>query len=467
MTAQGIPRGVAVAAILLALGGAAAVQGQSRTASGQSAAAAPGTASTGPATRGATTQPAASTPKPEELEQVVAPIALYPDSLLAQVLMASTYPLEIVQADRWLKENSKLKDSADALNKLTWDPSVKSLIAFPQVLTMMSEKLDWTVKLGDAFLADQKGVMDAIQRLRGKAYAKGNLQTTKEQTVKVEQPPAGAGTSSQVIVVESANPSVTYVPTYNPTVVYGGWPYPSYPPYSYYPPGYTAAASMVSFGVGVAVGAAWGHAWGNCNWHGGDVDIDVDKNYNFNQNIDRNKYKNEINNRNAASGNRAANTGRTSWQHDASHRKGVAYRDTATSERFRGSGSGQSAQSRDAYRGRAEAGRQDLSRGGANASRGSASGRTQSGGYRTSTSGGGASGRDYSGTRSSGFTGADSGSASARSASSRGQSSRSSSYSSSRSGGGYSGGSRGYSGGGGGARGGGGGGRGGGGGGRR
>src|SRR5205085_7341836 len=134
-----------------------------------------------------------------------------------QVLMASTYPLEVVQADRWVKQNPKAKDSPDALNKQTWDPSVKSLCDFPQVLTMMSEKLDWTVKLGDAFIADQKSVMDAVQRLRGKAYAKGNLKSSNEQKVTVQPTTApaagGGGGSPQVIVVESSNPSVVYVPS--------------------------------------------------------------------------------------------------------------------------------------------------------------------------------------------------------------------------------------------------------------
>src|SRR5436190_241292 len=231
------------------------------------AAAPVGTAATATPGPLASTKPAAPALKPEEVEALAAPIALYPDSLLAQVLMASTYPLEVVQADRWVKENPKLKDSADALNKLTFDPSVKSLIGFPQILAMMSEKLDWTVKLGDAFLADQKVMMEAVQRLRNKAYAQGNLQNSDQQKVTVQpttNPSAPSGT--QVIVVESAQPSVVYVPTYNPAVVYGSWPYPAYPPAYYYPPGYVAGTALVSFGVGMAVGAAWGHAWGGCNW---------------------------------------------------------------------------------------------------------------------------------------------------------------------------------------------------------
>src|SRR4051812_29545821 len=226
--------------------GAQNAVGTTRPAAGAAAARPPAGAA---ATTGPSTRPGSAELKPEELEQVVAPIALYPDSLLAQVLMASTYPLELVQADRWVKQNPKLKDSPEALNKLSWDPSVKSLIGFPQVLTMMSEKLDWTVKLGDAFLADQKAVMEAVQRLRGKAYAGGNLQTNKDQKVTVEPAAAGAGgaPSSQVIVVESANPSVMYVPAYNPTVVYGGWPYPAYPPDSY-PPRYFPGAGLVGVG---------------------------------------------------------------------------------------------------------------------------------------------------------------------------------------------------------------------------
>ncbi|HET9296303.1 MAG TPA: DUF3300 domain-containing protein, partial [Candidatus Binatia bacterium] len=172
--------------------------------------------------------------KPEELEQILAPIALHPDTLVTQILMAATYPLEVVQAERWIKQNASLKGEAltAALEKQQWDPSVKSLVNFPQVVTMMSEQLEWTQKVGDAFLADQKQVLDTIQSLRAKAQASGNLQTTQEQTIIVEE---------KIIKIEPANPQVVYVPTYNPTVVYGGWPYPAYPPYAYYPPGYVAS----------------------------------------------------------------------------------------------------------------------------------------------------------------------------------------------------------------------------------
>ena len=188
----------------------------------------------------------------EELDQLLAPIALYPDALLAQVLMASTYPLEVVSAERWVKANAALKDKAlqDALQQQTWDPSVKSLAVFPQVLTMMSEKIDWTQKLGDAFLAQQKEVLATAQALRAKAAAQGTLKDSNEQKVTTD---ATGGTT--VISIEPTNPEVVYVPTYNPTVVYGAWPYPAYPPYYYYPPGYVAGGALLGFTAGIIVGA--------------------------------------------------------------------------------------------------------------------------------------------------------------------------------------------------------------------
>jgi hypothetical protein len=224
--------------------------------------------------------------KQEELDQLLAPIALYPDSLIAQILMGSTFPLEVVQADRFAKQNANLKGDAltKALESQNWDPSVKSLVNFPQVLTMMSEKLDWTQKLGNAFLAQQKPVMDTIQSLRAKAQAAGNLKTTKEQTVIVEQ---------KIIKIESASPQVIYVPTYNPAVVYGAWVYPAYPPYYYYPPGYVATTAAVSFASGVAMGAAWGYAWGNTNYNGGSVNINNSQNININNNINRQNYSSQ------------------------------------------------------------------------------------------------------------------------------------------------------------------------------
>jgi Protein of unknown function (DUF3300) len=300
--------------------------------------------------------------KQEELEQILAPVALYPDSLLTQVLMASTYPLEVVQADRWAKQNKDMKGDAlaKALEAQPWDPSVKSLVNFPQVLAMMSEKLDWTQKLGDAFLAQQKDVMGTIQNLRKKAEASGNLKTTKEQVVTVEK---------EVIIIEPASPQVIYVPTYNPTVVYGAWPYPAYPPYPVYPPGYVAGAAFVS---GVAVGAAWGYAWGHSDWHGGDVDVDVNRNTNINNNINRDKYKQQYQGKGQAG--QAGQAGQGKWQHDASHRGGVSYRDQGTAQKYNRGTGGEAAKSREDFRGRAEAGRQDIARGGADQFKGQGAG---------------------------------------------------------------------------------------------
>jgi hypothetical protein len=230
--------------------------------------------------------------------------------------MAATYPLEVVQAARWQKENAKLKgdDAVKAVADKPWDVSVKSLVAFPQVLEPMNEKIDWTQKLGDAFLADQKAVLDAVQRLRGKAQASGNLKTTEQQKVAVEQQEG-----KSVIVIEPASPQVIYVPAYNPTVVYGAWAYPVYPPYywppppAYYPYGWGAGG----FGFGLAWGFAAGAIYGGANWGGGDINIDIDRA----TNIDRNFTKNKVD-------------ARGKWQHDASHRSGVAYRDNTSRQKF-------------------------------------------------------------------------------------------------------------------------------------
>jgi Protein of unknown function (DUF3300) len=384
--------------------------------------------------------------KQEELDQIVAPIALHPDSLVSQILMASTYPLEVVQAERWAKQNASLKGDAltAALEKQDWDPSIKSLVNFPQVLTMMSEKLDWTQRLGDAFLADQKKVLDTIQSLRAKAQASGNLKTTKEQTVIVEE---------KIIKIEPANPQVVYVPTYNPTVVYGSWPYPAYPPYSYYPPGYVAS-SMMWFGAGMAMGAAWGYAWGNNDYHGGSVKIDNSRNTNINNNIDRGKYAQQ-----------QPGGGKGNWQHNAEHRKGVSYRDQGTAQKFNRASTNDSIKSREQFRGRTEQGRQDLGRGGVSdrasiSDRGGAGGQGgpgDRGGGGLGGDRGGAGGRGGasasqlggSGTRGGAFEGVGGGGSSARSASQRGSASRGSGGGGSRGGGG---GGRGGGGGGGGGR---------------
>ena len=372
----------------------------------------------------------AATFKQEELEQILAPIALHPDTLISQILMAATYPLEVALAERWARQNASLKGDAltAALEKQDWDPSVKSLVNFPQVLTMMSEKLDWTQRVGDAFLADQKKVLDTIQSLRAKAQASGNLKTTKEQTVIVEE---------KIIKIEPANPQVVYVPTYNPTVVYGAWPYPAYPPYYYYPPGYVAS-SMFAFGAGVAMSAAWGYAWGSCNWGGGDVDVDVNRNTNINNNINRDQAKQKLQERGQLN-----QKGQGKWQHNPEHRKGVSYRDQGTAQKFNRASTNDAIKSREQFRGRAEQGRQDLARGGV-ADRGGPGGQSGIGdrggvgdrggagdrgglgdrGGASQLGGGGGASRGGSGSRGGAFEGVDRGGSSARSASQRGSASR-------------------------------------------
>jgi len=358
-------------------------------------------ASTSP--QGASTQAASPAPaaadaplRQEELEQLLAPIALYPDALLAQVLMASTYPLEIVQAARWLKDNPKVTGKAleDAMLKQRWDPSVKSLTAMPQVLQMMDTKIDWTQKVGDAFLAQQAQVMETVQALRAKASAAGNLKSTPEQQVSSVQE-----SGKTVIVIEPANPQVVYVPTYDPTVVYGPWPYPAYPPYYYYPPAYYPGAGMFWFGAGMLVGAA---IWGGCNWGGGGVYINHHNYNNFN---------------------RTNVGGDSNWRHNVDHRKGVAYRDQATARQYNRDFS-RDAASREQFRGRGEGGRQGAQRGDAGRDLGgSAGGRDRAGSPSAGTMDRGGASRDFSGSRSSGFEGVGNG-AGTRDISSRGNASR-------------------------------------------
>jgi uncharacterized membrane protein YgcG len=278
----------------------------------------------------AATSAPAKTFSQQELDQLLAPIALYPDALLAQIFMASTYPLEVVEAARWVKANPNVKDKAleDAMQKQTWDPAVKSLTAVPQVLQQMNDQLDWTQKLGDAFLAQQKDVLDTVQSLRAKAEAAGNLKSTTQQVVKTE--PQGNQT---IYVIESSQPDVIYVPTYNPSVVYGVWWYP-YPPYYMYPPHYVYPPGVV-FAAGIFVGAA---IWGHCNWHGGYVNVNVSHYNSFN--------RTNINNPN--------------WNHNVDHRKGVAYKDKAVAQQYNRGANDQAAKSRDEFRGRADAGRTDM-----------------------------------------------------------------------------------------------------------
>jgi len=261
----------------------------------------------------------------EELAQLLAPIALYPDTLLVQMFMAATYPLEVVEAARFIKANPKLKEDAldKALEKKDWDDSVKSICHFSTVLESMDKNLDATKKLGDFFLEDQKAVMDMVQTLRAKAKEQGELKTTKEQKVVVKD---------EIIVIEPADPKVIYVPTYSSTVVYGPWWYPSYPPYVWYPP-----PPAFGFVAGVAIGVWASHHWCHANWRRGSVDIDINRNININR---------------PGGGRprtRPAAGGRQAWKHNPKHRKGVSYRNRDVRKRY--GQSGRAARQRDVARG--------------------------------------------------------------------------------------------------------------------
>lgn len=258
--------------------------------------------------------------KTAELQQMLAPIALYPDTLLAQVFMASTYPLEVVEADRWAKQNAALKgDKLDsALKGKDWDVSVKSLAYYPDVLAMMSDKIEWTTKLGDAFLAQQQDILAAVQDLRAKAKAAGALKTTPQQKVVVQE---------SAIVIQPANPQVIYVPAYNPTVVYGPWPYPAYPPYPYYSPGAVVAGEMMSFGAGFMVGAAMS-SWCGVGWGHGQVTVNNNNVANISKttNVTATNVQNKKTN--------VANSQSQNWQHNPDHRKNVPYRNPAVSQKY-------------------------------------------------------------------------------------------------------------------------------------
>ena len=307
--------------------------------------------------------------KPEELEALASPIALYPDALLSQMLIAATYPLEVVQADRWATQNKNLKgDQLKAeVDKQAWDGSIKALVATPEALSMMSSQLEWTQKLGDAVLAQQPDLMDAIQRLRTKAHANNKLPSTKEQTVEVKQEGG-----KQVIYIRPTNPETVYVPYYNPATVYGSWPYPTYPPYYWPAPGYIAGglvATGLAFGAGYALGrwTSGGNYWGgSMGW--GNNNINVNRPVNI-------------------------NTGGNNWQHNSAHRHGVKYNNANVAQKFGQSGAGREA--RQDFRGKD--GKQVLDPG-----RGGAGGRDGPGGDR-----GGAGGRDGPGGDRAGAGGRD------------------------------------------------------------
>jgi Protein of unknown function (DUF3300)/Chaperone of endosialidase len=262
----------------------------------------------------------ATTPLPAaEIEQLVAPVALYPDDLLSQVLMASTYPLEIVEAARWVSQNPNVTGKAleDAMQKQTWDPSVKALTAVPQTLQMMSDQIKWTQDLGNAFLAQQTDVLDAVQRLRARADKAGNLNSTPQQTVRRVNRPGGVsaagGAPAMAYEIAPAIPDEYFVPIYDPTIVYGVWPYDDYLPFYWYPPGW--GGGWYGFGAGFFAGAA---IWGGINW------------WNRNVHVDHHRY-NQFNRTNISNGN---------WSHNVDHRRGVGYNNSQLTNRFGDQGRG-------------------------------------------------------------------------------------------------------------------------------
>jgi len=252
-----------------------------------------------------------------ELDSLVAPIALYPDPLLSQTLVASTYPVELMQLQQWMGKNTGLKDQAlaDAVAKQPWDASIQGLATFPDVVEMLAGNIQWTSDLGNAFLAQQPDVMAAVQRMRVKAQGTGTLKTTEQQKVETQTTDSG----QQAIVIEPADPSVVYVPSYDPAVVYGAPAYP-YPTVSY--PGYVAGRGL-AFGTGLALGAAWGGGWGyGCGWNNGDVNI----NYN-------NKY--------VKNSNKNVNQSNKNWQHNPQHRGNAPYGNKQTANKYGGTAKGQ------------------------------------------------------------------------------------------------------------------------------
>jgi len=246
-----------------------------------------------------------------QLDSLVAPIALYPDPLLSQALVASTYPLEIKQLQQFLYANPSLKDQAlgDAVAQRPWDPSVQAMAIFPEAVKRLSDDVRWTTDLGNAFLAQPSDVMDAIQRMRGRALEKGTLQSCAEQ--KVETETVGG---KQVITIEPVDPETVYVPYYDPTMAYGALAYP-YPPIYYPPPGYYVPGKALAFAIGVILGRNWNGGWGYApGWGSGEINLNINNKY------IRNSTRN-------TSGTQAgfSSGGGTKWQHNPVHRGGAPY----------------------------------------------------------------------------------------------------------------------------------------------
>ncbi len=308
-----------------------------------------------------TVEETASLLSPDQLDSLVAPIALYPDNLLAQVLVASTYPLEIIQLQQWMKRNPDLEGDAlaEAVAEQPWDPSIQSMAVVPEAVDRLANDIQWTTELGNAFLAQQSDVMDAVQRMRKGAQDKGALETNEQQVVETK-----VVEEKTVIVVQPADPEVIYVPSYNPTYVYPPPVYP-YPPV-YYPP-YTPGAAFVTFSFGVMWGAAvWGGSCCGCGWGGNDVDINIDNNFNRNREVergDRNVDRGGGADRGDRGGANRGDRGGGTWQHDPQHRGGTPYADRSTADKFGGTARGDSVSSRQASARQQQAGRQGGARG--------------------------------------------------------------------------------------------------------
>lgn len=283
-----------------------------------------------------------------QIDQWVAPIALYPDSLLSQVLMAATYPANVVQAVQWSHDNPTLQGDAaiQAVSGQPWDPSVKSLVAFPQLMALMGENPTWVQNLGDAFLAQPQDVMDAVQRLRLLAQQTGSLKSTPQQTVSSTPKQSAAAnvqsTTPTVIKIEPADPQVVYVPNYNPATVYGAWPNTAYPPvYLPPPPGQQFADSFVK-GFGYSLGVATTYAlfssidWDDDHHHHDDDHHHHDDNDHHGGNGYQHNGDNiniNVNNFNHITGQNLK--GQTmAWQHNPAYRNGVPYQNNAVSQRF-------------------------------------------------------------------------------------------------------------------------------------
>jgi hypothetical protein len=260
---------------------------------------------------------------PQQLDDLVAPIALYPDPLLGQVLAASTYPLEVAEAAQWLRDHPKWKPSKlmDEAKKQKWDPSVQGLVAFPQVLQYLTENTNWTTQLGNAFLAEQADVMKAVQRMRTQAEAKGTLRTTPQETVSTQNQ-----NGQQAITIEPANPDQWYVPEYNPAYVWGPPVYGLYPPLLYPEIG-LGLGWYPGIDIGLYFGGWGGWGWGGWgwspDWYGGGIFID----HSFFHRYGFHDYG-------------GAGVGRSAWTHDPAHRMGVPYANRGVANRFAGARGG-------------------------------------------------------------------------------------------------------------------------------